>query len=376
MKKTKRHGIAALALACGIHSAAAGVPSAADSGKAVITPPATEEKDWTAARPDGHAPIGVMADHMHHAGEWMLGYRYMLQHSEGLRQGDDSLSTNALFRTHAPNGDHYAVAPLEMDMQMHMLELMYAPTDYLTFMVMGNYMEMDMDMYGAAHHGGHGAGHGDAHGAPTHRSYSSHSVSGWSDTSFTTMVRLFNANRQSAHLQLGISAPTGDDGIKMGDTYTHYGMQLGSGTWDLLPGITYLGQADRLSWGAQYSAVLRLEEENDSGFRFGNVHQVTAWSAVRLNDWVSVSGRAVYRHEGVVRGHYNGPHNHSSPPDFQGNYGGDSVDLGVGMNFRVPNGPLKNQRLAVECLWPVYQDLNGVQLERDWTLYAGWQWAF
>ncbi|WP_156346373.1 hypothetical protein [Verrucomicrobium spinosum] len=46
------------------------------------------------------------------------------------------------------------------------------------------------------------------------------------------------------------------------------------------------------------------------------------------------------------------------------------------MNFRVPNGPLKNQRLAVECLWPVYQDLNGVQLERDWTLYAGWQWAF
>ena len=29
------------------------------------------------ARADGHAPIGVMADHLHRGGEWMVGYRFM-----------------------------------------------------------------------------------------------------------------------------------------------------------------------------------------------------------------------------------------------------------------------------------------------------------
>ena len=362
---------AVLALGCALSAAHAGTPE-----KNIAVPPVQADDSWTSKRPDGHAPIGVMGDHIHHAGEWMLGYKYMRQHSEGLLQGDSDLSVSALFETHAPNGSHYTVAPLEMDMDMHMLELMYAPTDWLTLMVMGNYMEMDMSMYGAAHHGGHGAGHGAEHGESAPRTFTSHSVSGWSDTSFTAMVKLFNAHRQAAHLSLGLSAPTGDDTIKIGDTYTHYGMQLGSGTWDLLPGITYLGQADRLSWGAQYAAVLRLEDENDAGFKFGNIHQVTAWSAYRIADWVSVSGRVQYKHEGPVRGHYNGAHNHSSPPDFQPNYGGDSVDVGAGVNFYVPRGPLKGHRIAIEALWPVFQDVNGVQLERDLTLYAGWQWSF
>ena len=29
----------------------------------------------------------------------------------------------------------------------------------------------------------------------------------------------------------------------------HYGMQLGSGTWDLLPSVTYSGDHRRWSWG-------------------------------------------------------------------------------------------------------------------------------
>ena len=32
---------------------------------------------WSAGRPDGHAPIPVMGDHMHGKGEWMFSYRYM-----------------------------------------------------------------------------------------------------------------------------------------------------------------------------------------------------------------------------------------------------------------------------------------------------------
>ena len=362
-------------LSCSALSAGFSGEPAATSAKGVTT---VADDRWTSARPDGHAPIGVMTDHTHHAGEWMLGYRYMWQHSEGLQQGDGNIGTDAVFHSTTPRGDHYTVAPLEMDMHMSMIELMFAPTEKLTLMVMTGYNEMSMDMYGSQHHGGHGAaGHEEESHGHVERETFTHNTSGWGDTSLTAMYSLFNANRQTVHLDLGLSFPTGSvEERGHGGAYTHYGMQLGSGTYDLLPGITYLGQSNRLSWGLQYAAVVRLEDEGDSGFRFGDVHQVTAWSAIRLTEWASLSGRIAYRHEGKLRGHYDGAHNHSTPPDIQVNYGGDWLDLGIGLNLWAPRGVLKGQRLAIEALWPVYQDVNGIQLEKDFTLYAGWQWAF
>ena len=35
-----------------------------------------DDNHWVGARPDSHAPIGVMADHAHKGGEVMLSYRY------------------------------------------------------------------------------------------------------------------------------------------------------------------------------------------------------------------------------------------------------------------------------------------------------------
>ena len=46
---------------------------------------------WTASRPDGHAPISVMGDHMHAMGEWMVSYRYMTMDMQGLLKGSDSI---------------------------------------------------------------------------------------------------------------------------------------------------------------------------------------------------------------------------------------------------------------------------------------------
>ena len=44
---------------------------------------------WTASRPDGHAPISVMGDHMHAMGEWMVSYRYMTMDMKGLLKGSN-----------------------------------------------------------------------------------------------------------------------------------------------------------------------------------------------------------------------------------------------------------------------------------------------
>jgi hypothetical protein len=42
----------------------------------------------------------------------------------------------------------------------------------------------------------------------------------------------------------------------------------------------------------------------------------------------------------------------------------------------VTKGPLHGHRFALELGRPVYQDLDGPQLENDWLLTVGWQLAF
>ncbi|MGB3151885.1 MAG: transporter, partial [Maribacter sp.] len=93
---------------------------------------------WTAGRPDGHAPISVMGDHMHGKGEWMFSYRYMYMNMEGLKQeGNDASFDDALA--------DYMVTPTKMPMNMHMLGSMYAPSDKLTLLAMINIVSMEMD---------------------------------------------------------------------------------------------------------------------------------------------------------------------------------------------------------------------------------------
>jgi hypothetical protein len=59
-------------------------------------------------------------------------------------------------------------------------------------------------------------------------------------------------------------------------------------------------------------------------------------------------------------------------PDF---YGGDRLDLLFGVNLIGQKGAICGHRLAAEFGFPVYQDLNGPQLETDYTFTLGWQKA-
>jgi len=49
-----------------------------------------------------HAPIGVMGDHLHKAGEWMLSFRTMTMSMSGNLQGSESISPEAIVTT-VPN---------------------------------------------------------------------------------------------------------------------------------------------------------------------------------------------------------------------------------------------------------------------------------
>jgi hypothetical protein len=268
-----------------------------------------------------------------------------------------------------------------MNTRMTMLEIMFAPADWLTLMVMPTYMNMDMLSRGLLTPSEQAALPPDAQAMVTHHTGHQHTSGGIGDTGLYATFRLFNTHDAHAHATLGITVPTGDVGLRYRDThqvdagYQHYGMQPGSGTWDANPSITLLGARGPWFWGVQASGVIRMESANASGYALGNVAQGTAWIGWSSETGMAATLRAAYTWQGAIRGAYDGTIYKLSPLDDPSNYGGRFWDLGVGLDYTF-KGSLAGNRLAIEWLQPAHDDVNGYQLTRRGTLNAVWTYAF
>jgi hypothetical protein len=303
--------------------------------------------------PLDHAPIGVMADHVHAEGEWMFSYRMAYMHMEDMRDGTDRLSSQDVL-------NNYMVAPTEMPMQMHMLGAMYGVTDQLTLAAMGGFVMREMDHI--------------------RRNGSTFTMEneGITDTRVSALYEFYNDGQHRLQFNAGLSLPTGDvNDRKPNGGIFGYPMQVGSGTYDLLPGISYTGVDGQWSWGGQLNATLRLGE-NNRGYAYGDRLQFTTWGARELNEMFSVSLRLDAHSWDTIHGRdreLQGP-NFMAPPMDAELHGGERVDALVGVNFVVPSGTLKGHRLAAEFGAPVYQNLDGPQMETDYRFILGWQKAF
>ncbi|WP_414622272.1 transporter [Calothrix sp. CCY 0018] len=315
----------------------------------------SDPNKWSGSRPDGHAPIGVMGDHAHKKGEFMFSYRYMFMNMDGNRDGTNSLSDREVLQD-------FMVTPVDMTMQMHMLGGMYGVSDNLTLMAMLPYVSKEME-----------------HLTRMGGRFTTNSE-GFGDIKTTALYTIFNQDKQRVHLNLGASFPTGsinekDDTPAGEDQILPYPMQIGSGTFDLLPGITYLGQSGKGSWGAQALTTLRLGK-NDRGYRLGNKYQLSGWVARNWTDWLSTSLRLI----GTTWGDIDGADDRLNPmmiptadPDLRN---GTQINLGFGINLYAPEGNLQGSRLAMEFELPILRDLDVPQLETDWQFTLGLQSSF
>ena len=315
------------------------------------------EGPWTASRPDGHAPISVMGDHMHAMGEWMVSYRYMTMDMEGLLKGSDDVTAASQLGM----SPKFMMVPTEMTMDMHMFGAMHAISDQWTLMCMLNYLDNEMTMINRMD------------------VTSKMETSGISDLKLAGLYDLARwEDGRRAHLSLGLSAPTGSIDEKSGGNIVGYGMQLGSGTWDFHPAITYLGQTENYSYGAQLGGILRIGD-NDQGYTLGNRVEATLWGARKLTDSLSASLKLDYSSQEEVDGSHKGISNMqkmmtpAKNPDHQGR---DLTSLGLGLNYYFRSGGLKGHRIAAEWETPLDQKVNGVQLELDSTWTVGWQYAW
>ncbi|MEC4748388.1 DUF3570 domain-containing protein [Methylomicrobium sp. Wu6] len=328
------------------------------------------------------APAGVMFDHMIGKGGFMVGYRYMYSGQSGdMLLGSNSASDPAIVAGGCGPNPCW-ITPSNMQMHMHMLDIMYAPTDWLNLMVMPQFMDMSMDMRRLT-----GAppdvtvpNNGGVHIA--HHVENGDETGGISDMGVYALFKVLDAGYHHLHMGLGLSIPFGSVDIQLRRNHQepggliHYGMQLGSGTLDFKPSLTYTGNYDSWSWGAQLSGTKRLEGSGETGYALGDIFQTTAWGGYGLTNWLSATVRGVYTIQGAIQGQYNQYINKLGPMDYPMNYGGRFWDVGFGLNATVPGGDLAGNTLGVEWLQPVSTDYNGYQLNRDGSLSATWHYAF
>ena len=293
--------------------------------------------------------------HTHPKGEWMIGYA-----DSGTRMGGNRIGTK---RTSDQKIlENFKVTPTSMDMKMQMLGFMYAPARDFTVMAMVPFMRMSMD-----------------HVTRAGVRFTTESA-GLGDIPISGLYTFYNRENARLHLEFGVSLPSGsidqrDDTPAGPDRKLPYPMQLGSGTFDLKPGITYLSWTRGWSWGAHMDGTFR-PGKNGNNYRLGNRYVLDGWLTRRWNDWISTSVRTVTNIEGRIDG---------SDPDLNPTLvptadpnlrGGKRIDLHLGFNVYVPTGTLSRNRFSVEIGIPTYQSLNGPQLETDWVLSFGWQYAW
>ncbi len=326
------------------------------------------------SRVDTHAPAHLFGDHVHQQGEWMFEYKYMNMSMDGNRAGSSGVTDQQAldFIGTVPPGvpgvSAYGATPTRMSMEMHMMHIMYGYSDDVTLYVMPMWVVNTMD------HIRRPGTPPFVNLGPTFRTHNS----GFGDLHFGALWQVYESDVDEVIVHLGASAPTGDiDATTTAPTGTPselpYPMRLGSGTWDLRPGITYKYYADRWSFGTQFQTDLPLGR-NDSNYRVGNQYRLNAWFAYLLD--CEKRWALTYRIEGLWQSNYVGADPQLNPnlistadPDSRG---GELLNFGYGVMTMLPAGG----RLSFEIAHRVYQRVSGVQLERDWSLATSYSKAF
>jgi hypothetical protein len=297
------------------------------------------------------------ATHIHHehkAGQWMFEYRYMNMEMEGLLDGTESVDPKDLV---AMMGGDYMMAPTEMSMDMHMLMAMYGMTSKLSLMVMANQITKNMTMI-------------NMQGMEMEME-----TSGQGDTLLGFMYKTDNKWTTS----LSFSIPTGsieEHVMMMGsETKAPYPMQLGSGTTDVIPAVTYSDDYHGMNWGVQAEYTYRTSE-NDHGYTLGNRSEVSAWIKWPMNKdvmlttrmeaarWGNITGQdteIMFRN--MMSGRIMTP---TADPNAQG---GRRADFYLGLN-----GMFGPHMIGAEVGVPVSQTLDGPQMETKSIISVAYQY--
>jgi hypothetical protein len=326
---------------------------------APLSAQATKGVRWSMDRPDGHAPVSITNDRTLAAGQIEFGLRFINDRYKGQGVETDSLSVDQVLTM-------FDVTPTVMTARGADLNLLVGITNHLTLSASGSFVEKKMDYLGAID------------GEPNLLLYYQTSATGVQDVDVSALYNFYDAGPLRVHFQGGVSIPVGaiDSADETpgsgGDVQLPYEQQLGSGTFDILPGVTASIQNETASLGVQWTAEIRVGE-NDRGWALGDMYRTAVWAGFKATDWVSASMGMYYSRWGNVEGYDPDLDPFENPAHNTLAQAGWRVELPVGFNFVVPEGRFGGNRFGLQFIFPVHQNLDGPQLMNDWSIVAGWQ---
>ncbi|VAX09938.1 hypothetical protein MNBD_GAMMA26-1476 [hydrothermal vent metagenome] len=294
-------------------------------------------------------------------------------------KGDDLSSSDVLGM---PAMGKFMAAPTRMDMRMFNLTLGYSFTDDLFGGVMLMHKENRMDMKFNTMMAG-----------MTGQNGFTMESTGIADTMLMGKYRLFADDplipTRQVSLFFGLNLPTGSIDKKNSDhplamrktELLPYSMQLGSGTFDPSLGILYQGSNSPYWWGVNTTYTARLYE-NDRDYRLGNELKLDLYGMYQfrynLLGQIQINGKHWGRIKGEMDESKTGEsgraikNNPSSPfmtpqwdPD---NYGGSQLMTTIGLQWQ----PVPLHIIDFNVGIPLYQRLNGPQLEEKYRVMLTW----
>ncbi len=317
---------------------------------------------WTANRPDAQGPASVSEDRTLPAGEVQVAVKYSHRQLSGQGDGTDSLALGWVLGL-------YDVAPSRMLTQGLSVDLLVGVSPQLTVVASAAFSRKTLDNLTRLDDQPGGV-------FPFQTK-----VSGLQDVRVSALYNVHDRGPIRVHVHGGVSVPVGAiDRVAVtpvsddAPAQLPYVLQLGSGTFDLLPGLTLSIQNEKASLGVQAKGTIRLGK-NDRGWTLGDVVEASAWAGYHQSRWVSASLGAAFCTWGNVRGYDRALDPDESPTHNPLAQGGRRVLLPMGINIVMPPGRLEGHRFSVDFLPPVHQDLDGPQLRHRWSLTLGWQRA-
>jgi hypothetical protein len=142
-----------------------------------------------------------------------------------------------------------------------------------------------------------------------------------------------------------------------------------------LTGLTYLGIGENWTWGANASATIRLGE-NGNDYTLGNKVTTDLWASRSMNSHINL----IMKIHGEKWGNIDGADPALTPamvptadPDLRA---GKRIDASIGLSVYQGDGRFEGNHLSIEYAAPVYQSLDGPQLETDRLINFAWQYVY
>ncbi len=321
----------------------------------VAVPAAAQDAHiWTDMRPDAVAPAGISAAHMLSAGVFELRYDYQNSRFEGLILGSADVELLDVL-------DVYAQSPFERTDVSHGFNVGWGVSNTVTLEVSTAWIDR-------------------TRGIINDTIFNFSESSGIGDVLLDGLFEVFGRNGIRVHANLGFRIPTGsidEAGVNApGDSIIlPWDMQMGTGSFAIRPGFTAQIQNAKASVGAQVVSTIHLND-NDREYRWGNGLDASGWAGYVLNDVFAVNAGVRYARWGDFKGAditLNRLDDPGQDPIFSA---GTRVDLPVGLNVMMPEGPLSKTLISAEFIFPVHQDYDQPRLKGDTSFRLTFSHAF